>query len=451
MPDPKVLVVGTTADYIDLIRHRYPDRALFVTDFTERRAFPNLAPPESDEVLCDFRRPDEVGGAVASHVARYDQQVTGVACYDCESLLAAATLARAYTVPFVSEHSVALSRNKFETKQAWLAAGVPCPKTALVKTMWDALRFFDEIKGPVVLKPLSGAGSELTFRCTDRSDVTQAYARIRDGLNRHHNDRLYPVAADGDPTTNPRQVIAVEEFVEGREYSCDFTLDHGRVTVVRVARKIRAAELPFGTTLAYQVPARLPGGMTEEVLVGHLQRAAEAMGMTRAFCMVDFIMRDDIPVFLELTPRPGGDCLPPLIRHAGGLDMLGLELDFAEGKPLVISDATGWKTLFGVRMFAKQPGRIVRLDTRNIETDPRVKECYLKRSVGHHVVLPPDDYDTWLIGHIIFEPKNVAAVEAECRELVDKLLVEMETPGHETRESAGTVAFKAVRAADAGA
>jgi hypothetical protein len=38
MPDKRLLVVGTTSDYIDHICTRYPGRALFVTDPAERAA-----------------------------------------------------------------------------------------------------------------------------------------------------------------------------------------------------------------------------------------------------------------------------------------------------------------------------------------------------------------------------------------------------------------------------
>jgi hypothetical protein len=191
--------------------------------------------------------------------------------------------------------------------------------------------------------------------------------------------------------------------------------------------------------------------LTDEVLSQHLKRAAEAMGMDRAFCMVDFIMRDDVPVFLELTPRPGGDCLPPLIRHACGSDILGLELDFAEGRPLHIPPIAQWHTLIGVRMFADRPGRIVRLDTRAIEADPRVKEVYLKRSLGHVVELPPEDYDSWLLGHIIFEANSSISIENQCHDLAAKLIVEMENSGEESSEAAVRDAVPSARAADAGA
>jgi hypothetical protein len=41
-------------------------------------------------------------------------------------------------------------------------------------------------------------------------------------------------------------------------------------------------------------------------------------------------------------------------------------------------------------------------------------------------MLPPDDYDSRVLGHVIFAPSSAATLEAEARELAAKLILEME-------------------------
>ena len=451
MSDDRVVVVGTTPDYIDMINRRYPGRALFVTGTAERQGAYEPAPDGASEIVCDLHETEPVIAEVRAHMQRHGQHAVGVACYDCESLHLASCIAEAFGLPFVSAHTVALSRNKFETKQAWQKAGVSCPQTALVRTMWDALSFLDHSNGPVVLKPLSGSGSELTFKCYDRADVTQAYLSMREGLSKHRNDRMYPTTSDGFESVNPRQVVAAEEYIEGREYSCDFILENGAVQIIRIARKIRPTDLPFGTTLVYEVPARLPGHMDQAVLSDQLRRAAEALGMSRAFCMVDFIIRDNVPILLEMTPRPGGDCLPPLILRSSDLDVLGLELDFAARRELHIPPPENWRPVAGVRLFASQKGRVTKFDTSAVKADHQVLECYLKRRPGHVVELPPDDYDSWLLGHVIFTPENDRQVELQGRKIAEKLIVEMEQVTNEAAGQTGREGRRADRAADSAA
>jgi hypothetical protein len=143
--------------------------------------------------------------------------------------------------------------------------------------------------------------------------------------------------------------------------------------------------------------------------------------------MVDFILTDEGISLLELTPRPGGDCLPHLIRHSSGLDMIGLALDVAEGKQLRLPEMSSWRSLVGLRLFARKNGTLTRIDAERLRSDKRVLEAVLKRGNGHQVLMPPDDYDSRLLGHVIFEPNSWARVESECDELAAKLELNMET------------------------
>jgi hypothetical protein len=43
------------------------------------------------------------------------------------------------------------------------------------------------------------------------------------------------------------------------------------------------------------------------------------------------------------------------------------------------------------------------------------------------VVLPPDDYESRLLGNVIFKPARPQSIETECSELESKLIVEIET------------------------
>ena len=195
------------------------------------------------------------------------------------------------------------------------------------------------VSGPVVLKPITGSGSELVFKCTDRSECLEAFETIRTRLSETKSNRMYMQAQAATGGGDPRRDLVAEEFVAGEEYSSDFYLEDGDVRVVRTARKILAVGGQTGTTVAYEVPGSLPAGLPVEGLPAQLRRAAHAIGLRRALCMVDFIVREGKPYLLELTPRPGGDCLPWLIRESSGLDMLGLTLEFARGLEITLPAA----------------------------------------------------------------------------------------------------------------
>jgi hypothetical protein len=145
--------------------------------------------------------------------------------------------------------------------------------------------------------------------------------------------------------------------------------------------------------------------------------------------MVDFIVWQGQAYLLELTPRPGGDCLPWLIQQSCGLDMIGLALDMAQSRKFSMVPGQSWETLVGLRLFAQQGGMVKEIDQGDLRQDPRVQEVFIKRRPGHRVVLPPNDYDSRLLGHVIFRPTASTSLETECAELTSKLKVVMEIEG----------------------
>ncbi|MFH1037671.1 MAG: ATP-grasp domain-containing protein [PVC group bacterium] len=427
MPDERVLVAGTTADYIDLIRRRFPGRAVFLTDPAERaKPSPYPAPDRASEILCGLSSPREALAALDGHLRRQKQRLTGVACFDCESLSLAAEIARSFSLPFPSLEAVDASRNKFFSKRLWLEAGLPCPEVRLARTADAAADFLRGMTRAAVMKPLTGSGSELIFLCRDEKDCRRAFATLSEKLSSHPNSRMYEPRTWRGEEIDPRKAFVIEEMVEGEELSCDFALDHGAVKIIRIARKILARNQTFGTVLAYILTNALPSGIDPAGFRRQMAEAARALGISRSICMIDFMVSRGRALMLEMTPRPGGDCLVSLERLSAGFDMLGYALDFAEGRQEDPPPAGSWQPLVGIHLLADRPGTIRAIDDRKLRGDPRVLEYSLTAGPGRRVLMPPDDYDSRKLGHAVFRPRDPAGIEKECLELSARLIVEFE-------------------------
>lgn len=425
MSNKRVLVVGTTADYIDIINRRFPQRALFITDRKERSGATEVPPGSKDELLCDLNQPDQIVAALHKHLNKWQIKLSGIACFDCESMLVAAFIAYSYGLSYPSTEAVMACRSKYDCKKAWQRAGLACPDVELVHNASDAVSFLQRITGPAVIKPLTGSGSELVFLCCTEEDCVDAFNTTSSRLAGHSDMRMYTSFICDGSRIDPRKVFVIEEFMQGDEYSCDFTIDGDHVNIIRIAKKIIDTTQAFGTTMAYIVPGELPRGLDENIFRDQLRTAAQSLGLDRSVCMLDFIVEDDKAFLIELSPRPGGDCLPPLLLNSCGRDILGLTLDFVEGHPFVSIEPSQWRPLIGVRLFAKCGGEIEQIDTSQLLKDRRVVELHLKRSPGHMVVLPPEDYESRLLGHLIFAPMEPENSENECVELASKLKIEM--------------------------
>ncbi len=426
MWNSRVLVVGTTADYIHILRRRHPGRAVFLTDRAERERAVEPDPDPIEETSCDLAHPADARGALDAHLRQWCVRPSGVACFDDESLALASTLADGLRLPFVSPEAVAACRSKFACKQRWQQAGVPCPRAALVASEDQAVAFARDQGGPVVLKPLSGSGSELTFLCRDEAECAAALGALLAKMPEHPDVRLYAPQPGQETPLDPRRVFVAEEHVAGVEYSCDFRIAHGEVALLRLAGKVLDATQSFGTTLAYVVPADLPAALDPEAFARRLRGAAQALAITRSICMVDFIVRGDEAVLIEMAPRPGGDCLPPLLMHSAGFDILGAALDFAEGRAVRAPKPSAWQRSVGLRIFASRAGTITSLNDDEVRNDPSVREYRLKHGPGHRVILPPEDYKSRLLGHVIFQPASGDDLEAVCREMRARVAIRME-------------------------
>ena len=414
--ESRVLVVGTTPDYVESISKAFPGRALFLTDPAVRDAARQPAPEAGSEVISNLWDASVVESAVIEHLRRWRLEISGVACFDCESMELAAVLAERFGLPYPSPVAVLLCRDKLRCKQVWRRAGVTCPRTRQVRDVADVANFLADCGGPIVLKPLTGSGSELVFRCDDRRAGAEAFGMLRDGLASRAGHRMYR-SDDGTPP------VIAEQCISGTEYSCDAVVDRGSAELIRVARKYHRRGLPFGTIRAYELPAP-PQEIAPANLSALVCQAADALGLNRAMCMIDFVVHDGRVIFLEIAPRPGGDCLPALIRQSCGLDILGAHLDFAEGKPLQVPSADRWERLVGLRIHADQEGVVESIRAEGLDQDKRIREVTFLRTRGDMVPIPPRDYDSWLLGHVIFQP-NAGDIERQCDEIASGIMVNL--------------------------
>ncbi len=416
----RVLVVGTTPDYIDHIRKKMPKRAVFITDPDVRPPCGPAFVPAVDELVCPLREEAEVMEKLSAFLLHQKISLSGVTCFDCESLSMAAVVARNWALPFASKEAVRHCRNKYISKKLWKKFGVPCPRICEVNQLDDILIFMKETAAGIILKPLSGSGSELIFHCHTAAEAEKAYAVILAGLQSRSLTRMYRCDDQEHPLT-----ILCEEFIDGQEYSCDILLEGEEARILRIAKKYFPDSGPVGTTQAYEIPVRIPMIINTSVFMGYLSAAAKAVGLNSGLCMLDFIVRNGRPYFIEISPRPGGDCLPPLIEKSCGLDMIGVAIDYAEGRWIRIPPMEHWEHLVGVRFHAEKPGRLQAIRPQLNGVEDRIRSMVWLRQPGDQIKLPPEDYTSWLLGYAVFKPENARPIADQVRRLIRRVHVDI--------------------------
>ncbi len=417
----RVIVVDSGTAYIDRIMRSCPDRALFVTDPEIRSKGTEPAPEQQDELLVSMNNPAEVLTEIKRHLLLYQLVPSGLVCFDDESMHLTSILAQSFGLPYPSPEAVLRCRCKLRSKQLWHASGLDCPAALQVDSADDAVAFHERV-GKIVLKPLTGAGSELLFVCNTVSECRSAFENMLQGISRMSAYRMYsPYTLDG-LSLNPGVSFIAEQFRYGTEYSCDIMLDGNLLEIIRINRKYQLPDSSGGIVMAYQILRQMP--VEEGYLRRTLQMAANTLGIDHGICMVDFLIEQGSILLLELAPRPGGDCLPSLLRAACDLDIFDLTLAVAEGAPIELPKADIFRELVGLWLIAPLPGGVItELDTGLIEADKRVIEVKLGKQKGYRVLHPPEDYFSRILGHILFEPDSETEVKQQCIELLDRLVI----------------------------
>jgi biotin carboxylase len=422
-----VVVVGTTPDYIAKLHREHPDPLIFLVD-CRFKGNPLLDEvPPTVLLFTSLGDLEETYQKTLLFLESTRIPLKGMACFDCESLLLASRLASRLKLRFPSWQAIVQSRNKFESRKAWSAAGIASPAAVLASDLDHTLYFFRARGEDIVLKPVSGSGSELLFHCKHEDEVRRAVDVMEEELPKRQTNPLFqpfphPLQAS---YIDPCRVWLVEEFIPGQEFSCDFVCQDGKIRFIRETGKVKAVHRPFGSVLAYTFPPRYPSQFRRETLDKVLMKAVDALGFDWGYFMADYIVRDGFLMLIEMTPRPGGDSIPDLIRTGAGLNVLEIYLDFVCGKlehfPKDVSLVP--ESFASINLFAPKEGVIFHLDGSKITSLPHVKGLFFKKSVGDRVVLPPKDYDNRLLGYCIVALEPQSDIPSECHRIEEHLTV----------------------------
>lgn len=400
-----VIVVGTTPDYIAKIHKRRPKDVAFLVS-NNFHGHPLLSVVDKSRLIfTSFGNFDGIRQSVDLYLSENNIKTDGIACFDCESLLTASMLAGHLCVPFPELEAVKKTRNKFYLRKALNHAGIGTVDAIVASGQGEITDFFYGGNRDIVLKPLSGSGSELVFHCEDENEIFRAIKTMKEQLPKRRSNPLFKAIPNGASTNevvDPCRQWLLEEFIPGPEFSCDFVLHQGEVKIIRSTGKTLAPDQTFGSVLAYTFPAAYPEGFSVERLCTVLKDAATSLGFSMGHFMVDFVIKNDYPFILEMTPRPGGDSIPDLVEVATGVDLLTFHIDLSSNHYASPRDIPVPSEPFAsINIFARNEGVITGLDVSRISALPNVRSVRLKKNVGDKISLPPDDYDNRIIGHCI--------------------------------------------------
>ena len=216
-------------------------------------------------------------------------------------VMTAAKLRERCGVPGMSVNAVNGFRDKQLMKDRVAAAGLRVPRAVRVRTATDAREGAAMMGYPLVLKPISGAGSADTYEVRSDQELADALGRM------HHVKEA-----------------SLEEFIEGDEFTYDTVCINGRPAFANVAqylpKPLIARTNEWISPVIVTVRELAQPALAAGVALG--DKVLDALGMGDGFTHMEWFRKPSGEVvFGEIGCRPGGAHLVDQMNYTCDIDL----------------------------------------------------------------------------------------------------------------------------------
>lgn len=201
------------------------------------------------------------------------------------------------------------ANNKFLMRNAFMAAGIPCPQYRMVTSVEEAKDI--NLSYPLIVKPSDRSGS---------LGVTKVLCE--EELN---------LAIEKAIGVSFKKQAMVEEFIDGREISVEFISYKGKHYPLQITDKV-TTEAPHFVELEHHQPAEFSTDELENIY-SITKNALNALGLTNGASHSEYkITKDGRIAVMEIGGRMGGDFIgSDLVRLSTGYDFLKGVIEVALG------------------------------------------------------------------------------------------------------------------------
>ena len=236
-------------------------------------------------------------------------RIAGVVANDEFGLLPAALATTQIGLPGASLRGVYNTRDKFHMRRILEEAGLGQLRYAVCRDLAEAQAFLEAVGGAIILKPVTGTGSEGVSRVANSEELAIAFQ----------------VAASSAGFTG----ILCEEFIDGPEVSLEGYCVNGRFVAVALTDKITDDRF---LELGHQQPSSHPQSVFDAA-TDVAGRVLAALGVENGVTHTEFrISPSRGPVLIETHTRMGGDYIHVLTALTTGVDLADVMVAFSLGE-----------------------------------------------------------------------------------------------------------------------
>lgn len=296
-------------------------------------------------------------------------------------------------------------RDKLAFRELLLEGGFRCPAFRHLPSGADPRGLLGAVKFPAVVKARRLSASRGVIRADDAQALARAVGWVR----------AIQARADRDAEALG---LLVEDFIPGREYALEGSLQRGELTALALFDKPDPLDGPYFEETLYVTPSRLPQRL-QHAIHEEVARACRAAGLVTGPVHAEVRVNGEGIWLLEVAPRSIGGLCGRVLDHLLGMSLEEMILRQAVGEwssaPVVGKAAAGV-------MMLPIPRRGIYRGLEGLaaaEAVPGITGVAITATPGQ-VIAPPPDGASYL-GFIFARAEHPAAAEAALRAAHDRL------------------------------
>lgn len=249
----------------------------------------------------------------------------------------------------------------------------------IAQDLEDLDNHYPQLYAPLIFKPVDTSGSR-GIRKLDKLS-----------LNSCHNAFNF---AQGYARSN---AVSVEEFIKGTDVSGDGFLINGQLHAI-ISQKYTRGFIPTG----HYFPTNLIIEDQQRIYT-EIEKNCHALGYLNGPIDFDVKISNQHVVVIEMSPRLGGNGIPELIDCSTGIDLIGMTVHYALGRPSLapttqesVKHCASW--IFGSETIGKLQYITPAEELKSLF--PELIECRYNYQRGD--IIPAFDHSGNSLGFLLF-------------------------------------------------
>ena len=323
-----------------------------------------------------FDQPEQAADAVLREI---DGTLDAVLAVDDSGVELAALLSERLGLPGNPAHAVRRVRDKLVFRRLLQERQFLCPEFHHLPTGEDPRKLVPDLKFPVVVKARRLSGSRGVIRADDFEELLRAVNRVRS------------IQSGADRDAQELGLI-IEDFIPGREYALEGTLERGELTTLALFDKPDPLDGPYFEETLYVTPSRLPGALQERIH-HEVARACRVAGLTAGPVHAEVRLNEHGIWLLEIAARSIGGLCGRVLTHSLGMSLEELILRPLVGKPVAEPLALAGESAAAGVMMIPIPQRGIYHGLEGLaaaQSVPGITGVTITAEPGQIVAPPPD-------------------------------------------------------------